>query len=62
MGRVEFGRRCPPLQAPRLSCMASKRDEPEGTRSLLCLPYRAVAVVVVWTEVAKALRARSPRG
>ena len=59
MGRVEFRRPWPPLQAPRLVRMAAMRDELEGTRSLLCLPCRAAADAVVWTEVAKAPRARS---
>ena len=61
MGRVEFRRPWPPLQAP-CACTAARRDEAEGTRSLLCLPYRAAAVAAMWTGVAKTLKARPPLG
>ena len=48
-----------PYKPPAYACTAARRDVPEGTRSLLCSPYRAAAV---WTAVAKALKAHSPRG
>ena len=51
-----------PLPPPRLCLQAAKRDEPEGTRSLPCLPCRAAAATAVWTRVAEALRARPPLG
>ena len=62
MGRVEFKRPWPPLQAPACVRTAARRDEPEGTRSLPCWPCRAAAVAVVGTRMEKALRARPPLG
>ena len=56
MGRVEFRRPRPPACA----CAAARRDEPEGTRSLPCLPCPVAAAAAVWNGVAKALRARPP--
>ena len=35
---------------------------PEGTSSLPCTPYRVAAAAAVWTVMAKALKAHSPRG
>ena len=54
MGRVEFRRPWPPLQAPRLCLHGGQEGRAGGTRSLPCLPYRAAAAAAVWTGVAGA--------
>ena len=56
------GARGLPYKPPAYVCTAARRDALEGNKSLLCLPYRATVAAAVWTEVAKARGARSPRG
>ena len=59
MGRVEFRRPWPPLQAPAFARTAARRDEPEATSYLPC---GAATAAAVWNGMGGALRARPPLG
>ena len=56
------GARGLPYKPPACACTAARREEPEGTRSLPCLPCRVAAVAALWTGVAEALGACPPLG
>ena len=62
MGRVEFKRPWPTLQAHRLCPHGGQEGRAGGIRSLPCWPCRAAAVAAVRTRMVKALRARPPLG
>ena len=51
-----------PYRPPAGACTAARKDKPDGTRSLPCLPGRHAADAAVWTRMAKALRASPPLG